>query len=131
MPNCLGKNGEKKDYSEEIAEKQKIIFSHLQAIGWTMGQFSGDYCNERQDFNWDDLDYKRCRERIKKNLTSPCKTQKILVALDNYINHIESLNEFKKTKIISINSITKGMLDYTCERNLENLSILMNKYIKK
>ena len=109
MPNRLGKNGEKKDYSEEIAEKQKIIFSHLQAIGWTMGQFSGDYCNEHQDFNCDDSDYKRCKERIKKNLTSPCKTQKIFAALDNYINHIESLNEFKKTKKISIKSIKKSM----------------------
>lgn len=129
MQRVVGKNGEKMDYSDEISEKQKIIRTLLGQIGWSVSMFAGTYCYDTNNYNIDDKDYKNCKEKIKKQITSSCKTKKILGELYKFIEYIQSTDEFEKTNQFKLKPISENVLDPELTKILKSTSKSIDKKI--
>ena len=122
MPRVVGKNGEKTDFTDEISEKQKIIRTQLGNIGWSISQFAGNYCYGTNDYDIDDEDYLSCKEKIKKQIISKCKSRKILGELVKYINYIENTDEFKNSNQLRLQTISDNILDENLKDALTSIS---------
>ncbi|ACU89411.1 hypothetical protein [Desulfomicrobium baculatum] len=129
MPRVIGKNGEKTDFSDEIFEMQRLIQTHLACMGWSVRQFADRYCYDNNNYEIGDTDHTNCIEKIKKQLTLKCKTQKILGELNKFINYIEESEEFEKLNKIRLKSITHGILDEELENKMKLISIFIDKNI--
>ena len=127
MPRSVGKNGEKIDYSNEISEKQIIIRNLLGHMGWSINMFAGTYCNDTNDYDIDDKDYKNCKEKIKKQVTSNCKSKRILGELDKFITYIQNTDEFEKNNLFKLRSISDDMIDNDLSKKLKSISINIDK----
>lgn len=129
MPRVAGKNGEKTGFSDEISEKQKLIQTHLTCVGWSIRQFADRYCYDNNNFETNDTDHINCIEKIRKQITSRCKTRKILGELNKYINYIECSDEFDTLNKIRLKSISHGILDEELETKIKLISTTIDKYI--
>lgn len=130
MSNDLGKLGEKKDYSEEIFEKQKIIRELIHDLGWSDRKFAGEYCNENPDCR-DESDYNTCTEKVRKQISTTRKSKKVLHELKNYICFIENTVEFKKTGKIRLTSISLSLLEDDIRNEMIDISKTIDKLMQK
>lgn len=130
MSNDLGKIGEKKDYSDEILENQKIIRELINDLGWSDRKFAGEYCNENPDCR-DEADYNACIEKVRKQISTARKSKKVLHDLNNYICFIENTDEFKKSGKIRLTSISLSLLDNEIKNQMIDISKTIDKLMQK
>ena len=113
----------------EIKKLQSKITTYLKELGWSQKRLAEEvYAEKYGDYDIDETEINRTKERIKKNLQREIKNKGVLL---DYLKVIENHSDFEKLKLIIPRHVPSKHLSCLMKKKIKIISHKITKKLEE